>query len=103
MREFKKRKEIFDKLWTQHEDILQKYEDENIDPTKLSPKELLCLVKLKLIDVSVKIPTAKRDLLPLWEQYRLNDKPVMLLEEFMLLKMSKETYDRCLIDFAEIT
>ena len=51
---------------------------------------------------ALRVPTAKRDLLPLWNEHDLSDKPVMLFEEFMLLKMSKETYDSCVTEFVEI-
>ena len=54
------------------------------------------------MDISIKVPSAKRDNLQLWNDHQLETKPIMSLEEFILMKVSKETYDLYINDVVTI-
>ena len=64
-----------------------------MDINKLSPKELKYLIQMKLTDMSIKIANTKRDNLRLWSDQELQTKPVLTFNQFMLLKITNETYE----------
>ena len=44
-------------------------------------------------NISIKVPLAKQDLFPICNNKELDTKPIIWFEEFILLKIPKETYN----------
>ena len=73
-----------------------------IDVNKLSLKELKYLIQMKLTGVSIKIANIKRDNLCLWSDQKLQTKPVLTFKQFILLKVTNETYKMFVNDINDI-
>ena len=96
MKEHQKQRKAFETLKTKYLTIVEKNNgEENIDIKKLPPGDIRAVMKMKIRDVTLKLPSAKKDLIPLYELKSLADCCVMSEEEFILLKMNRCDFDFC--------
>ena len=63
----------------------------NFDYMKLPAASLKETTRLKVRDVELKIPNAKKDMMPLWKALSLGTEAIMGEEEFMLIKHDRLT------------